>query len=82
MPDYYTSTSTEGLRFPYSGVIVGKLAEALRLKAALREDFQAVSYKTVQRYFIKSEPSMLEFPRRARRRRRRRRARASAGTCL
>lgn len=51
MPDYYTSTSTEGLRFPYSGVIVGKLAEALRLKAALREDFQAVSYKTVQRYF-------------------------------
>lgn len=51
MKHYSTSTSREGLRLPYSGFIVGKLADALRLKAALREDFTAVSYKTVQRYF-------------------------------
>ena len=62
MKHYHTSTSLEGLRLPYSGFIVGKLAEALRLKAMLREDFEVVSYKTVQRYFSgeRINPSTVE----------------------
>lgn len=51
MKHYSTSTSRNGLRLPYSGTIVGHLAESLRLKTMLREDFEVVSYKTVQRYF-------------------------------
>jgi len=51
MNHYFTYTSTEGQRLPYSGFLIGRLAEALRLKTILREDLEGVSYKTVQRYF-------------------------------
>lgn len=50
MSAYHTTRSEDGLRFPSSGKLVGYLAEALRLKAVLREDWSTASYKTAQRY--------------------------------
>lgn len=40
-----------GLRYPLSGQVVGAIAEFLRLKGYLKEDWAGASYKTVQRYF-------------------------------
>ncbi|MCG8420918.1 MAG: tetratricopeptide repeat protein [Proteobacteria bacterium] len=51
MKSYHTVNSTDGLRLPHSGFVIGRLAHALRLKTALREDWNGASYKTVQRYF-------------------------------
>lgn len=51
MKHYHTIGSDEGLRLPHSGFLVGKLAEALRLRGLFTDGFQAASYKTVQRYF-------------------------------
>jgi transcriptional regulator with XRE-family HTH domain len=52
MNHYHTPTSQEGLRLPYSGFVVGRLAGALQLKGRLREPgFKAGLYKTAQRYF-------------------------------
>ncbi len=48
---YHTAPSSEGLLLPYSGFLIGKVADAMRLKAILREEVPNVSYKTVQRYF-------------------------------
>lgn len=51
MKNYRTAGSDEGLRLPHSGFIIGRVADALRLKAALRDALGASGYKTAQRYF-------------------------------
>lgn len=51
MKTYRTASSNEGLRLPHHGYIVGKLAEALRLKGLVKDDLPGVTGKTVQRYF-------------------------------
>jgi len=62
MKDYHTAKSNEGLSLPSSGVVLGHLAEALRLKTILRDDWEGASYKTVQRYFAgeRVEPSTVD----------------------
>jgi Flp pilus assembly protein TadD/transcriptional regulator with XRE-family HTH domain len=50
MSGYHTRLSEAGIRFPSSGKLIGQLAEALRLKAVLKEDWDEASYKTAQRY--------------------------------
>lgn len=42
--------SGEGIRYPRSGELVGRVAELLRIKGYLRDGW-AASYKTAQRYF-------------------------------
>lgn len=49
--NYRTAGSGEGLRLPHSGVLIGCIANALRLKAGLRELLGDAGYKTSQRYF-------------------------------
>ncbi len=51
MTTYFQYPSDAGLRYPLSGQVVGALAEFLRLKGYLKEDWAGASYKTVQRYF-------------------------------
>lgn len=63
MKTYRTASSTEGLRLPHHGFLIGVLADALRLKGLLREDLLGgASYKTVQRYFAgeRVEPETVE----------------------
>lgn len=51
MKAYHTADSRSGLRLPHSGVLLGIVADALRLKDMFRTDWEVASYKTVQRYF-------------------------------
>ncbi len=51
MKTYRTAGSDEGLRLPHSGIIVGRIADALRLKDGLRDALGDSGYKTAQRYF-------------------------------
>lgn len=49
---YTTHQSGAGHRFPPSGFLLGKAAEALQLRGVLRDaEATGVSYKTAQRYF-------------------------------
>ena len=51
MQNHFQFPSGTGLRYPRSGVVVGLLAEHLRLKGYLKDDWAGGSYKTAQRYF-------------------------------
>lgn len=51
MQSYFQHPSGAGLRYPRSGQVVGAVAEFMRLKGYLKDDWSGASYKTVQRYF-------------------------------
>lgn len=51
MKTYHTSNSRDGLHLPSSGFVLGKMAEALKLKWIYSDGFQGASAKMVQRYF-------------------------------
>lgn len=63
MKSYHTATSDEGLRLPHSGLLVGLLADAFRLKSVLHDRAAlGASYKTAQRYFdgVRVDPATVD----------------------